>query len=39
MKVGIISTFYKNYNYGGKLQAYALTKVLTNMGLEARQIQ
>lgn len=38
-KVGIVSTFYKNYNYGGKLQAYALTRALSEMGFEARQIQ
>lgn len=38
-KVGIISTFYRNYNYGGKLQAYALTRVLSEMGFEAQQIQ
>lgn len=39
MRVGILSLFYGNYNYGGKLQAYALTRVLEQMGHEARQIQ
>lgn len=30
--------FYKSSNYGGILQAYALTKVLRNMGIKASQI-
>lgn len=32
-KVGIV-TWYKNGNFGGTLQAYAMSKVLNNMGLE-----
>lgn len=31
MKIGIITFYYKNYNYGGLLQAYALSKVLENL--------
>lgn len=32
MKVGIITLFEKNYNYGGVLQAYALRKYISRMG-------
>ncbi len=39
MRVGIISTFYNNYNYGGKLQAYALVRILQILGYDALQIQ
>ena len=28
MNIGIITLYYKNFNYGGQLQAYALTKVV-----------
>lgn len=38
MKVGIISKYYKNYNYGGLLQAYALVEILKKIGLDAQQI-
>ena len=38
MRIGIISKYYKNYNYGGLLQSYALVKVLDNLGYEAKQI-
>lgn len=38
MKIGIISLFYENDNYGGNLQAYALTKFLNENGFEAEQI-
>lgn len=38
IKIGIISPYRGNYNYGGCLQAYALTKFLNNMGYEAEQI-
>lgn len=31
MKIGVLSFFYKNYNYGGQLQAYALTKTLNRL--------
>lgn len=39
MTVGIITMFYNSSNYGGILQAYALTKVLADCGLEAEQIR
>ncbi len=29
-KVGILTLYYKNYNYGGMLQAYALQKTIPN---------
>ncbi|MCC8013606.1 MAG: hypothetical protein LIO87_00270, partial [Eubacterium sp.] len=31
--VAILTKYYKNYNYGGMLQGYALHKVITDMGL------
>ncbi len=37
-KVGIVTHYYKNQNYGGMLQAYALCKVLENLGYDAKQI-
>lgn len=38
-KVGILSTYHANYNFGGLLQAYALPKVLKeHFGIEAKQI-
>ena len=38
-KVGILSTYHANYNFGGLLQAYALPKVLKeHFGIEAEQI-
>lgn len=38
VKVGIITHYYKNNNYGGILQSYALCEVLNSMGFEAKQI-
>lgn len=38
MKIGIISIYYKNSNYGGNLQAYGLTKYLRQCGYDAEQI-
>lgn len=38
MKIGILTHFYNNINYGGVLQAYALTKVLNDKGYDAEQI-
>lgn len=38
-KIGILTEYYKNYNYGGILQAYALCKVIQKMGFECEQIQ
>ena len=37
-KIGVISLYYKNYNYGGLLQAYALICALNNIGVNAKQI-
>lgn len=37
-KVGIITHFYQSVNYGGVLQAYALTKKLNSTGIDAEQI-
>lgn len=38
MKIGILTHYYNSTNYGGVLQAYALTKVLRGMGYDAEQI-
>uniref|UniRef100_UPI004056BCF3 polysaccharide pyruvyl transferase family protein n=1 Tax=Acetatifactor sp. TaxID=1872090 RepID=UPI004056BCF3 len=38
MKAGILSLYYNNANYGGLLQAYALTKALNKLGLDSEQI-
>ena len=38
-RVGIISLFHENINYGGVLQAYALRKVIADMGYECEQIR
>lgn len=38
MKVGIVTMFYNSSNYGGILQAYALTKVINKYDMEAEQI-
>lgn len=38
MKIGIVSLYYKNHNYGGLLQAYALTHYLNSHGFEAEQV-
>lgn len=37
-KIGIISLYYKNYNFGGCLQAYALVRILRQLGFQAEQI-
>lgn len=37
-RVGIVTLYYKNYNYGGLLQAYALQKTLEKLGFDAEQI-
>lgn len=37
-KIGIVSLYYKNYNYGGMLQSYALPIVLKKSGYDAEQI-
>lgn len=38
IKLGIITHYYKNNNYGGVLQAYALCKKLKDLGVDAYQI-
>lgn len=38
MKIGITTFYYKVYNYGANLQAYALCKALEKMGYEADQL-
>ncbi len=38
MKIGILTHYFKNINYGGALQAYALCKVLNKLGYNAEQI-
>lgn len=38
MKIGIFTHYYLSDNYGGNLQAYALCKVLRNIGHETFQI-
>lgn len=38
MRVGILTIYYKNLNYGGILQAFALQKAIENLGHEAKQI-
>lgn len=37
-RVGIITLYYKNYNYGGLLQSYALCEYLRKQGFDSRQI-
>lgn len=38
MRVAIITHYYNSKNYGGNLQAYALCRVLNNMGLKTEQL-
>ena len=37
-KVGIITHYYQSTNYGGCLQAYAMAKVVEDLGYQAEQI-
>lgn len=37
-KVGVITLYYRSFNCGGLLQAYALIKVLQELGADAEQI-
>lgn len=37
-KVGIMTLYYKTYNYGAQLQAYALQKAVQKLGYECEQI-
>lgn len=40
MNIGIVTFYYKNYNFGGALQARALTKAVNSIkGVKAEQIQ
>ncbi|WP_028235566.1 polysaccharide pyruvyl transferase family protein [Pseudobutyrivibrio sp. MD2005] len=38
MKIGIITMYYNSSNYGGILQAYALTEAIKKMGIDSEQI-
>ena len=38
MKIGVLSFYYKNFNYGGMLQAYALCRAVELMGYDIEQI-
>lgn len=38
LKVGIITLYYKNYNFGGLLQSYALPYYLNSKGVNCEQI-
>jgi hypothetical protein len=37
-RVGILTFYYKNYNFGGMLQAYALQHVIDKIGVQCEQI-
>ncbi len=37
-KIGIVSLYHNNKNYGGLLQAYALTKYISTLGYNAEQV-
>lgn len=37
-RIGIVTLYHRNYNYGGQLQAYAMRKVLDACGWEARAV-
>ena len=36
--IAILTLYYRNYNYGGLLQAYALQKAIVKLGYQAKQI-
>ena len=38
-RIGILTVYYQNYNFGGQLQAYALQSFLSQCGYDAEQIQ
>lgn len=38
-RVGILTLFYKTYNFGAQLQAYALQKAIQRVGYECEQIR
>ena len=33
-KIGIVTLYYKNYNYGGQLQAFAMQRLFADKGLD-----
>lgn len=37
-KIGIVSLYYRSYNYGGVLQAYAMCRLVNAYGFQAEQI-
>lgn len=37
-KIGIVTLYYKNHNYGGLLQAYALSTYLNDCGYKSEQL-
>lgn len=37
-KIGILTYYYRNFNYGGILQAFALPKAIESLGYDCRQI-
>lgn len=37
-RVGILTEFHKTHNYGGSLQAYALSEYLNSIGYDAEQV-
>ena len=39
MKIGILTHYYNSVNYGGNLQAYALCKLLEELGHQPEQLQ
>lgn len=38
-KVGILTLYYKTYNFGAQLQAYALQRVIERLGYQCEQIR
>lgn len=38
IKIGILTLYYENYNYGGLLQSYALCNAIRKMGYDSKQI-
>ncbi|MDR0918713.1 MAG: polysaccharide pyruvyl transferase family protein [Oscillospiraceae bacterium] len=39
MKIGIMSLYYKTYNYGAQLQSYALQKAVHSLGFDSELIR
>lgn len=37
LRIGVLSPFYQNYNYGGKLQALAMIRILEQQGYSANR--